>query len=59
MNCVTLSNVLRIMHCLSLAILSHLSRFHPPAFGTNGPILCWRAIKHQTNKQLGISDIIC
>ena len=50
-NCVTFCNVLRIMHCLSLAILSQLSRFHPSAVGTNWPILCWRAVKHQTNKQ--------
>ena len=49
----TLCNVLRIMHCLLLAILSHLSRFHPPAVGTNWPILCWRAVKHQTNKPAG------
>ena len=34
-NCVTLCNVLRIMHCVSLAILSQLIRFHPPAVGTN------------------------
>ena len=41
--------VLRIMHGVSLAILSQLSRIHPPAVGTNWPILCWRAVKHQTN----------
>ena len=49
-NCVTLCNVFKIMHCVSLAILSQLSRFHPPAVGTNWPILCWRAVIHQTNK---------
>ena len=48
-NWVTLCNVWRIMHCVSLAILSRLSRFHPPTVGTNWPILCWRAVKHQTN----------
>ena len=45
------------MHCLSLAILSHLSRFHSSAVGTNWPILCWRAVKHQTNKQICISNV--
>ena len=35
--CVKLRNVLRIMHCISLAILSRLSRFHPSAVGTNWP----------------------
>ena len=30
-----LCNVLKIMHCVSLAILSQLSRFHPLAVGTN------------------------
>ena len=39
------------MHCVSLAIISRLSRFHPPTVGTNWPILCWRAVKHHTNKQ--------
>ena len=34
-NSVTLCNVLRIMHCVSLAILSQLSRFHTPTVGTN------------------------
>ena len=40
------------MYCVSLAILSHQSRFHPPAVGTNWPIQCWRAVKHQINKQI-------
>jgi uncharacterized membrane protein len=48
--CVTLCNVLWIMHCVSLAILSQWSRFHPPTVGTNWPIQCWHAVKHQTNK---------
>ena len=38
------------MHCLSVAILRHLRRFHPTAVGTNWPILCLRSVKHQTNK---------
>ena len=44
--------VLRHVSCVSLAILSQLSRFQPPAVGTNWPILCWCAVKHQTNKHM-------
>ena len=53
MNSATSSkNYYRIISSLSPSCpCSQLSRFHPPAVGTNGPILCRRAVKHQTNKQ--------
>jgi len=51
-NGVTLCNVLRIMHCCLVGHpYSQWSRFHPPAVGTNWPILRWRAVKHHTNEQ--------
>jgi len=36
------------MHCISLAILRHLSPFHSPTVGTNW-LLCWRAVKRPIN----------
>ena len=40
-----------LINVVFLLLLSRLSWFHPPTIGTNWPFLCWRAVKHQTNKQ--------
>ena len=37
----------------------HLSRFHPPAVNTNWPIVCWRAVEHQTCKQNKLLFDLC
>jgi len=39
------------MHCISLAILSRLSRFPSPAVGTNWPICVDVPLKHQSINQ--------